>query len=467
MTGSISPQDTVERALALSKADACVVIATEQSEANLRFASNTLTTNGEMRSRRLAVISMVNGQAGTASAVLERSAVDADDLETLVRSAEQAARDAGPAEDAMPLVEPADNHPGTAGWADPAATTSIEIFDRFAGELGETFRRAGAEQRLLFGFAEHVVESTYLGTSTGLRLRHDQPTGRLELNAKSPDYTRSVWSGQGTEDFRDVDMLAADQHLATRLRWEERRTDLEPGRYETVLPPSAVGDLMTYIYWIAIGRDADEGRTVFSKKGGGSRIGERLTEVPITLRSDPSAAGLRCAPFVNTTWSHPAFSVFDNGLPTEPVEWISSGVLTNLLKSRSWASRTDSQPTMFVDNLLLGAPDATGSLEDLVAHTERGLLLTSLWYIRMVDPQTMLLTGLTRDGVYLVENGEVTSAVNNFRFNESPVGMLARIAEVGRSERTLPRELSDFFNRASMPPLRVADFNMSTVSKGV
>ena len=467
MTGSIPPQETVERALALSKADGCVVIATERTEANLRWANNTLTTNGEMRSRQLAVISMVNGATGTAAAVLERSAVDPDDLETLVRAAEQAARDAGPADDAMPLVEPGTDHPGAAAWGEPAAETSIEIFDRFAGQLGEAFGRAGAADRLLFGFAEHVVESTYLGSSTGLRLRHDQPTGRLELNAKSPDFARSVWSGQGSHDFSDVDVLAADADLATRLRWEERRTDLAPGRYETILPPTAVADLMTYIYWSAIGRDADEGRTVFSKKGGGSRLGERLTEVPITLRSDPSAAGLAAAPFVHTTWAHPAFSLFDNGQPTQPVEWISGGVLNNLLKSRAWATQTDARPTMFVDNLLMESPDGAGSLEDLVARTERGLLLTCLWYIRTVDPQTMLLTGLTRDGVYLVENGEVTTAVNNFRFNESPVGMLSRIAEVGAPERTLPRELSDYFNRTSMPALRVSDFNMSTVSKGV
>jgi predicted Zn-dependent protease len=224
---------------------------------------------------------------------------------------------------------------------------------------------------------------------------------------------------------------------------------------------------MTYVYWTAIGRDADEGRTVFSKKGGGSRIGERLTDVPITLRSDPNAPGLAAAPFVHSAWAHPAFSLFDNGQPTEPVEWISGGVLSNLIKSRSWAKQTDARPTMFVDNLLVESPNSAGTLEDLVAGTERGLLLTCLWYIRTVDPQTMLLTGLTRDGVYLIENGEVSTAVNNFRFNESPVGMLSRITAVGTPERTLPRELSDYFNRTSMPPLRVHDFNMSTVSKGV
>jgi predicted Zn-dependent protease len=123
-----------------------------------------------------------------------------------------------------------------------------------------------------------------------------------------------------------------------------------------------------------------------------------------------------------------------------------------------------------VDNLVLsgGAQHAqdAGSLESMIASTKRGLLLTCLWYIRTVDPQTLLLTGLTRDGVYLIEDGEVTGAVNNFRFNESPVGMLSRLAEAGATERsTLPREWSDYFTRCAMPPLRIEGFNMSSVSQ--
>jgi predicted Zn-dependent protease len=228
-----------------------------------------------------------------------------------------------------------------------------------------------------------------------------------------------------------------------------------------------VADLMTYLYWQAIARDADEGRTVFSRKGGGSRIGERLTEVPLTLRSDPEADGLRCPPFLHTTRSGSGVSVFDNGAPSPAVDWISGGVLTNLVSTRSWAQRTSSRPTLFVDDLLLGSPGASAGLDDMVAGTGRGLLLTCLWYVRAVDLQTLLLTGLTRDGVYLVEGGEVTAAVHNFRFNDSPVSMLGRLAEVGRTERTLPREFGDYFTRIAMPPLRVPDFNMSTVSRGV
>jgi len=267
-----------------------------------------------------------------------------------------------------------------------------------------------------------------------------------------------------------VDVLALDAGLAQRLDWQRNRVELPPGRYETVLPPAAVADLMTYLYWHAAARDADEGRTVFARKGGGSRLGERLTEVPVTMRSDPQAAGLECAPFMITTASSSDLSVFDNGAPSPAVDWIADGVLANLVSTRSWAQRTGGRPALHVDNLQVASADpasALAGLDDLVAGTGRGLLLTCLWYVRTVDPQSLLLTGLTRDGVYLVEGGEVTAAVNNFRFNDSPVGMLGRITEVGRAERTLPREFGDYFTRITVPTLRVADFNMSTVSKGV
>jgi predicted Zn-dependent protease len=212
---------------------------------------------------------------------------------------------------------------------------------------------------------------------------------------------------------------------------------------------------------------------VFSKPGGGTRIGERLSSQPVTLSGDPRAPGLRCAPFVIAHASGPDSSVFDNGLPLGATSWIRDGSLAALISSRHSAAIAGVPVTPAIDNLTFavhtpGAEPASGAgapgLEQMIASTGRGLLLTCLWYIREVDPQTLLLTGLTRDGVYLVENGEVTGAVNNFRFNESPVDMLGRLLEVGATEPTLPREWADYFNRAAMPPVRVEGFNMSSVS---
>ncbi|MFD4144040.1 MULTISPECIES: metallopeptidase TldD-related protein [unclassified Streptomyces] len=457
------PHEIVERALELSTADGCVVIADEHSSANLRWAGNALTTNGVTRGRTLTVIATVDGAEGTASGVVSRSAVTAGDLEPLVRAAEAAARAAGPAEDAQPLVEGVAASPD---FTDAPAETSSAVFTDFAPALGESFARARLGGRELYGFANHELTSTYLGTSTGLRLRHDQPNGTLELNAKSPDRTRSAWAGRSTRDFKDVDPALLDEELAQRLGWAERRVELPAGRYETLLPPTAVADLLIYQLWSSTARDAAEGRTVFSKPGGGTRVGETLSSLPLTLRSNPHEPGLESAPFVIAHASGDDASVFDNGLPVAATDWVRDGKLEHLVTTRHTAALTGLPVAPGAGNLVLEG-GGERSLDEMVAATSRGLLLTCLWYIREVDPATLLLTGLTRDGVYLVENGEVVGEVNNFRFNESPVDLLSRAAEAGRSEKTLPREWGDWFTRAAMPALRIPDFNMSSVSQGV
>ena len=454
----MTPQEMVERALELSSNDGCVVLVDEGSTANLRFAGNTLTTNGVARSSRLTVISIAGGKVG----VVSRSAVRDDQLADVVAAAEAAAREAQPAEDARPLVEAG---PASPHWDDEVVPTDIEVFRRFTPALGEAFAAAEAGGRKLYGFAEHSLTTTFLGTSAGVRLRHDQPTGRLEVNAKSGDLKRSAWAGVSTEDFTDVDVSALGSSLAQRLEWAKNRVELPAGRYETLLPPSAVADLMIYMFWSAGARDALDGRTVFSKPGGGTRVGEQLARLPVTLTSDPAAPGISCAPFVTAHASSRESSVFDNGLPLSRTDWIKDGRLEALLQTRHSAELSGLPVTPAIDNLIMTGPDGAASLDDMIASTRRGLLLTCLWYIREVDPQTLLLTGLTRDGVYLVENGEVVGEVNNFRFNESPVGLLGRMTEVGEGGRTLPREWSDYFQRAIMPAVRVPDFNMSTVSQ--
>jgi predicted Zn-dependent protease len=203
---------------------------------------------------------------------------------------------------------------------------------------------------------------------------------------------------------------------------------------------------------------------VYSAGPGRTRAGERLTGLPFDLWSDPSAPGIECAPFVVAPVSGADTSVFDNGLGVGETHWIRGGVLERLRYHRAGARRSQVEFAPPADNLLLALPGADASLDDLIAHTARGLLLTCLWYIREVDRSTLLLTGLTRDGVYLVEHGEVVGAVNNFRFNESPLDALGKTVEATRSERALSREWHEWANRTAMPGLRVAEFNMSSVS---
>jgi predicted Zn-dependent protease len=450
----MSGADVVEQVLALSRADGCVVLVEESSSANLRWANNTLTTNGAVRTRSVTVISVVGEGVGT------RSATVLDDLEGLVRASEEAAREAGPAEDFGPLVTGG----ADSGFGAAAEQCAPDVFARLATELGESFRAARTDGRRLFGFASHEVLTTWLGSSTGLRRRHVQPTGYVEVTGKNDRVGGSSWIGQHTRDWSDIAVPSLDAELQRRLGWAARSVELPAGRYETLLPPSAVADLMTYMYWTSSGREAAEGRTVFSRAGGGTRVGESLGPASLSLRSRPDHPGLATTPFVTAAESSAFSSVFDNGLGLGATDWIRDGVLTALVETRASARRQDVPVTPYVDNLELDA-GGMATIDEMVASTERGLLLTCLWYIREVDPETLLLTGLTRDGVYLVEGGEVVGVVNNFRWNESPVDLLGRLAEVGRTEACLPREWSDDFTWVRMPTVRVADFNMSSVSQ--
>ena len=464
-------QSVVEAALAAARAgsDASVVIVEETSEVEVRFANNTTTTNGGRRDRRVTVISFRQVAGGMAAGVARRGG-DVDIAE-LVGAAEEDAAGSPPADDAAPLLETGEVEVGTTtsparpfGFDDPPPMTDLSVLSDVLSGLAGAFSRARAGDHVLAGFAEHRRATEYLGSSTGLRLAHTQPTGALHLVARSNDGTRSTWAGSGTAEFTDVSIDELDARLTARLAWAADRIERPAGRYEVILPADAVADLMVDVAYGASGRNAEDGRTVFSDPSDGTRVGARLSPLPFTLRSDPAEPGLECTPFLVAGASSADTSVFDNGLPLARTEWISGGRLNRLRYHRAGAARSGVEPAGAIDNLILEVPGATGSLEDLVARTERGLLLTCLWYIREVDPATMLLTGLTRDGVYVVEDGKVVGATTNFRFNESPVDLLARATEVGAPVRALGRENGEYLNRTRMPAMRIPDFNMSSVS---
>jgi predicted Zn-dependent protease len=459
-----TPQSLVDQAVAVSTADDCVVIVHDTTSANLRWANNTLTTNGVMHGISVTVISFVRTSEGVATGSVSGSASTQAQVTALVQAADAAARLSSPAEDANELVRDR----VSPDWDDAPIPTDIHVYDTFAPALGAAFGQASAAGRVLYGFVNHEVSTTYLGSTTGLRLRHVQPTGHYACTGKTADLRESAWVGGATRDFADIDALALDAQLAQRLAWGSRRVDLPAGRYDTILPPTAVADLMIDAYWYAGARVAWEGQSVYSRRGGGTRIGETITAPGVHLYSDPAYVGLECAPFVLASSSDNESSVFDNGLPLARTDWIRDGELTALLQTRHSAAMTSQPVTPAVDNLILEIDSGSGSVEDLVAGTERGLLLTCLWYIREVDPQSLLLTGLTRDGVYLVENGEITGSVNNFRFNESPVDLLRRFSHASVTGPSFSREWGDdYFSRTATPALRVPDFNMSSVSQAM
>lgn len=456
----LPPHEMVERAIARATGDGCVALVEESTQANLRWASNTLTTNGQTAGRSMTVIALHGTGAGVAAGAVTRTVTSADDVADLVTMAEDVAARSAPEESARPLVPGV----GAAGFTEPPAQGGIEVFASLSDSLGDVLDAARASRRLLYGYAEHVLTTTYLGTSAGVRHRHVQPSGHLTMTAKTDDLSTSSWAGRSTRDFLDVDVHTIDAELRRKLDWSSRRVQLDPGRYPTVLPPTAVADLAVYAYWEMAALAAQEGRTVFSDPDRGTRIGQILTDRRVTLRSDPHHPDLACAGVATTPASGPSASVFDNGLDLGPTAWIDQGTLSALVQTRYSAELTGQPVTPAVDNLVLDIAGGSGSVDDLAARLDDGVLVTSLWYIREVDPQALLLTGLTRDGVFVVKGGEVVGEASSFRFNESPVDLLGRVLDAGDTVPTFSREWGEYFPRTAMPALTVDGFHFSTVS---
>ena len=458
----ISAQDLIEKILAKATTDDCIVVVRDKTQANLRWASSTLTTNGVIQERNVTVIAFIAMEGSMAAGAVSRTNVNEADISALLSEAVAAAKASGPAEDFAPLAKGV----SFGDWSAEHNPTGPDVFSKFAPELGDMLQRSQSDSIELFGYAEHTHESIWVGSKGGMRLRHDSPVGRVEMTGKSHQRSRSTWDGVETHDFKDVSVAKIDANIRQRLAWQEKKVDLPAGRYDTIFPAGSIADLYVYMMWVAGGRDAFEGQSVFSKKGGGTRVGEKLSNVGLQLFSDPTHPVLAGSPFVSASTSSPFASVFDNGQKQSRVDWIKDGVLQSLVQTRASAKLTSLPYTPIGDNLVMSVDGASGGIEDLVTKVDNGLLLTTLWYIRMVDPNTLLLTGLTRDGVYYVKNGEVQGATNNFRWNDSPVSALGRVAHAGASQWTQPREWAGDVTSMAVPPMVIRDFNMSTVSPG-
>ena len=458
----ISAQELIERITAKAPFDDCIVLVTDSTQANLRWANSTLTTNGVIANRSVTVIAFVAVDGSMAAGGVTRTNVELHEIDDVIKEAGEAAKAAGKAEDFAPLAK----NVAHGDWNASHQATGPEVFSKIAPELGDMFSRSVKDKIELFGYAEHTHKTVWVGSKGGIRMRHDQPSGRVEMTGKSHGRTRSTWDGVATRDFSNVSIPKIDAHIRQRLEWQAKRIELPAGRYDTLFPAGSISDLITYMLWMSAGRDAFEGRSAFSKQGGGTRIGERFSNKATTLFSDPTYPGLESAQFSTAGASSEFSSVFDNGQSIKRTEWISQGSLKNLVTTRASAALTSLPYAPMGENLILTVDGGSGSLEDLASKLNNGLLVTTLWYIRMVDPNSLLLTGLTRDGVYYVKNGEVQGATNNFRWNDSPVTALSRIKGAGASEWTQPREWSEYVTHMHMPPLVIGDFNMSTVSPG-
>jgi predicted Zn-dependent protease len=275
----ISAQNLIERITSAATCDDCIVILTETSQANLRWANSTLTTNGVILQRSITVIAFVAVDGGMSAGAVTRTDISADQIDAVLKEAIASARSAGAADDAAEIAK----NVSFGNWSDAHNATGPDVFSKVAPDLGDMFKRSVSDGIELFGYAEHTHKTTWVGSKGGIRARYDQPAGRVEMTAKSHNRSRSTFEGVATRDFSNVSIASVDAKIRERLQWQANKIDIPAGKYDTVLPANAVGDLVLYMLWSAGARDAFEGRSAFSKKGGGTRIGEKLSSLPLNI----------------------------------------------------------------------------------------------------------------------------------------------------------------------------------------
>jgi predicted Zn-dependent protease len=442
----LSPDDarrTADRLLSRSAADHCTVKIEGADGVNLRFARGSATTNGYRSTLRVTVESRVGLRTGAASV----TGLDNQDLDEALRRSEQIALAAPENPESMPPLGPQSYEPG-AGYDAPTATVRA---DHLAAAAKPVIEEAHQRNIDVAGFGTAAQGFDTLATSAGL-FAHDRHTAaEFTVSARNKTGTWSGWAGVSETRFGRLDTARLGRRAIDKAASSAPPVRLDPGKYTVVLEPSAVADLVVNMLWHMNARPADEGRSFFSRKGGGNKIGEKLFQDNVTIFSDPGDPVA------------PARTFGDDGLPQHRVAWVASGVLQNLVYSRFWAQQKGREPVSRPRSFVMAGGSA--SIDDMIRQTKRGVLVTRLSYIRDLDAQKLVLTGLTRDGNFLIENGSIVGPALNFRFNESPAAVLGNILAIGPSERTRSGELEG--TTASAPPLLVKDFTFSSPSDAI
>jgi predicted Zn-dependent protease len=436
-------RDITSKILALSKADSCCVTIAGSEDRHIRFAQNMATTNGSPSSLAVNVESHFGKKSGSAST----TDLSDDALAALVASSEDVAKRAPENPEFMPPIGPQKYLTGTAFCPATQSTTSTML----ASAIQPVLQKAEAQNLQASGFLDVGTGFSSFANSQGLFV-YDQGTDVLHtVTARTPDGTGAGWAGTTHSDFTKLDVSGMGATAIDKAVRSRNPARLSPGKYTVILEPSAVSDLLGLLISEFDQRSADEGRSFATKKGGGSRLGENVFGKNVTVYSDPND------PLV------PGSIYSDDGQPAQRTTWIDRGVLKNLQCNRYWAQKSKTAPVPSPTSITMVG--GTTSTADMIKQTKHGLLITRFWYIREVDPQTVLLTGLTRDGVFLIKNGEITKPACNFRFNESPVAMLNKIVALGPSVRAYGEESIGL--PIAVPTLLVDEFTLSSVSDAV
>jgi predicted Zn-dependent protease len=433
----------VDQVLAMSRAEDVFVTLTATQATHLRFARNAVSANGEQSD----LVVTIESSFGRRSASTAVNQLDERTLAEAVARSEQMARLA---------PEDPEHMPGLG----PQSYVEVPAYDENALEAGAAemtrgtagcIERARARGLTAAGYSQVDATAVWIGNRRGLRGHQRATSAAFSHTVRTSSGGGSGWSASVSGTASGLDFEGCSMRAIAKARASIEPRPLAPGKYVTILEPSCVASLIQPFVLAMNARSAEEGRSFFSKPGGSTKLGERLFPDGVTLRSDPGASGA------------PGDTIGREALPQVARTWVDHGRLTTLSCDRFWADKRGREPVPPPSNVLMDG--GQGTLEELIADTPRGVLITSLFYIRFVDPRTLLLTGLTRDGVFWIEDGKLSHPVNNFRWNESPARVLSHIDAMTRTARAAPRE--SLATNVMAPAVRVSEFELSSVSDAV
>ena len=433
----------VQKAITLSKADAIDVQVNTYTQGNIRFADNQVSTSGSTTDAQLGIQSAF----GPKHAVVTTNDLSDESIKRAVDQSERIARLAPDDPESMPQLG-AQKYSAVTSWFDSTANLTADDRAKAALYALDKARKAGDVKAA--GYLVTGAGALAIGNSTGMFAYRRNTSANYTLTVRTTDGTGSGWAAADHPDWAQLDAASVASRAVDKARASRSPVALEPGRYTVILEPQAVGDLVQLISNYADARSADEGRSPFVKPGGGNKVGEKIVDPRVTIFSDPADPQLLGQP-----WDF-------EGMPLGRQVWIENGVLKQLIYSRFWAKNKGKTATGGPTTFKMAG--GTQSVDELIKGTTRGILVTRLWYLREVDPRTILYTGLTRDGTFLIENGKITRSLRNFRFNESPLFVLNNIEALGKAERLAGTEQG---GDVVMPSIRAKDFNFTSLSEAV
>lgn len=428
--------DILKKVVKYSTADHCSINLGGSNQGNIRYARNTVSTSGMESNISLAISSAFGKQTGVATT----NELDDKSLERAVKRSEELARLSPENPEYMEPLEPQKYKEANTFFQSIA-----DITPSYRAEItGKSIDYTKKKGLVAAGFIEDGYSFSSLMNSKGLFAYNKSSSLDFTLTVRTKEGTGSGWVSRDVNDLKYFDIMEASEIAVQKAAMSADAKAIEPGKYTVILEPAAVAGLLQNMFYNMSARSADEGRSFLSKEGGGTKLGEKMFDERITIYTDPLNEMVPA-----NTWN-------GEGQAIDKTMWIENGVVKNLYYDRYWAQEKGVKPVPFPSNGIMIGGDK--SVEQLIRSTERGILVTRFWYIRSVDPQTLLYTGLTRDGTFYIENGVIKYPIKNMRFNESPVIMLNNLEELGQPERT---------SGSLIPSLKIRDFTFTSLSDAI